>query len=567
MSYCFNCGVKIEEEIRFCFNCGVKLADELMESSDAKSDEKSFAKTGIIMTNSGIIAKMLGEEKKLVDEAINDYINALKKASIHYSLLDFALDREIHPASWFTWQSQADYLKKRYNSLAKESGKPPQYLFIVGGHDVVPMPVLKNREKTVRDEDVDTDLPYSYLCVDMVKKSDGSDDLNDYLLKYENSIYNLVIFKQAPKLKVGRLPIERETTFDDFKNYLLRAASCALGGVPVSRGYAITQDSWKVPSRVVSERMYEQGLFSLAGKNSPTHFKYNELHVAPNLSTEDIVTGFNRDANFYYFNLHGSDAPQACNFYSVDHNEVGSISFLPQLIASSFKKNFFVTEACYGAKFKNYDKEYSMLLSAIYNQTILYLGSSRIAWGSETKDISCADVLCKRFIDGVLQNGESAGEALIQARVEVVKNCLNSPAIHKLIVSALEFNLFGDPALGASLPKSTHKKTVTAEPKLTLPEDFSYSVQSIYSSGESILDRVRGLVDANLQKIRDSINEHLYKHLNVEPRSLSDILSIKFHSGKEFYSFVYDQSTPDYTKIIIANTDKSGQIQSILTSK
>ena len=557
MNYCFECGIKIDETSGFCHSCGAKLQDD---ATHTKSTDRASDRKGIIFTNSEVLAENLGVDKKLLAEIINNYITTLKTSSIQYDLLDVAGNIEQNSS----WEHHVQYLRKYFAKLETQ----PQYLFIIGGHDVIPMPAIPHIDKSFFEKDIDTDLPYVYLANFAENAEDDNIDAETICKKYEENIYNLDIFKQEPKLNVGRLPLANDITFEEFKNYFERAATCHPSGISVNRGYGITQNSWKFYSQEVCDGLYKRGIFTKATADLPSLQKYNELHVAPTLLIEEISEKFNNDADFYFFNLHGADAPQQPDFYSEENREKWYSSFVPKLIANSNQNNIFCTGACYGARFKAgdntvYEKKLSMLLSAIYNKTVLYFGSSRVAFGGRDfgNDLILGDVIGKSFIDNLLLHEKTAGQALNQARVDVLDTENLTP--HN-IITAIEFNVFGDPALYVTPSQNTFDRSRIEKLKLSLTQDCSFSVKSLYSSNDSILDEVRNEVNENIQKIKTTIQEKLYKQLNIEPRLLSHILSINYQHGKELLSFVYANERRNVT---IVYTDSTGEIKSIITSK
>ena len=70
--------------------------------------------------------------------------------------------------------------------------------------------------------------------------------------------------------------------------------------------------------------------------------------------------------------------PTACSFYA-SYQQQCYEAVTPRQLASAEKPNV-VTEACYGGKFQDYGRGETMLLAAMGDMTLLYLGSSRIAW-------------------------------------------------------------------------------------------------------------------------------------------------------------------------------------------
>lgn len=69
------------------------------------------------------------------------------------------------------------------------------------------------------------------------------------------------------------------------------------------------------------------------------------------------------------FNLHGADAEGMCGFYSEDE------AFNPSLLNQG-RARVFNTVACFGARYAGYERNDSMLLSALYGGgVLLYTGS------------------------------------------------------------------------------------------------------------------------------------------------------------------------------------------------
>lgn len=97
------------------------------------------------------------------------------------------------------------------------------------------------------------------------------------------------------------------------------------------------------------------------------------LFVSPCVERSIVDKVFDRGADFYYFNLHGSDAPTACSFYA-SYQQQCYEAVTPRQLASAEKPNVVVTEACYGGKFQDYGRGETMLLAGDGDMTLLYLG-------------------------------------------------------------------------------------------------------------------------------------------------------------------------------------------------
>lgn len=79
------------------------------------------------------------------------------------------------------------------------------------------------------------------------------------------------------------------------------------------------------------------------------------------------------------FNLHGSDTPGSACYFG-DDGMSNPTAIFPHNLASARNFNILMTEACYGGRFIDYDKDDSMLLTAITNKTIEFLGSNVVAF-------------------------------------------------------------------------------------------------------------------------------------------------------------------------------------------
>ena len=209
-----------------------------------------------------------------------------------------------------------------------------------------------------------------------------------------------------------------------------------------------------------------------------------------------------------------------------------------------------------------------MLLSAISRQTMIYIGSSRIAYGAVDQPLqtsvqtSNADVIAQVFMSEML-SGSTAGEALFKARSEVFKRTPETSAENMLTVT--EFNLFGDPSLKASRTPEQPKTSETDALIISSAATTKCEIESLYENKPgSILSIVRQLVNTNLQHIREKIDKHLYEYYQIRPRELTHIFLNKYANGKKEYTYTY--SLNEYTWLLV-NTSPQGEIIEILTSK
>jgi hypothetical protein len=435
------------------------------------------------------------------------------------------------------------------------------YLFIIGGEDVIPMPVIRHYmadNPNLNDKDIDTDIPYAYMLGGKTTKLLESGKL----FEYEQYFH------------VGRLPFALDASLDDLTGYLRRVAECG-GKLALNHYYGQTNMPWGEESQVVCTPLRNAGLTSASNA-------YKNLYIEIDNHQYDIVQGelfyslpiygkfldkvFDKEADFYYFNLHGSDRPTDAGFYA---DYIGE-AIMPRNIASIERNNFFVTEACYGGKFQQYRRNESMLLSAITGKTLLYLGSSRIAFCNNRYSIDNSDRLANIFIEELLA-GATAGDALAAARRSFFEYD-NGRLYDQQLVSIVEFNIFGDPTISALADKSAYN---APNSRLIVSKSAVQRVSEskcVYNSSnenrpQSIYEQVRQAVDNNIMKIRKVIDQELYEKLGVEPRSLSHIFHNRFADGKEFYSFDYIQDKENRKDLHCAITDKDGKIITVISTK
>lgn len=593
--YCHICGTKNDNESKFCSNCGESI-NNIVESNETVSSKIGSNKDcsnsvcrGIILTNLDALSKKFNVAINQVKELIEQYISALEQYGIQYTLIDASDYRYANPDvassrscvnlgskdSWLEYSKiVTDYYMFRTNSCELK----PKYLFIIGSDDVVPFPVIEHyyyrdvwkkmsREQkeaeNPSDKDIETDIPYSYLL---------GEKTFDLLNSKE-------IFKYEPYFHVGRFPLATDSNIDTLLDYFQRVVTVMdMGGITVDVAYGQSAITWRSVSTLVSDTL----TFPNYGKDIDENICCNNILTSPHISVENVDKVFNTEADLFYFNMHGSDAPTSSSFYG----DKGVRGFSPKQIVRANQFNIFVTEACYGAKNKRLSTVNSMLLSAISSKTMIYLGSSRIAWGatdSWVKDcidngisydymasnLGSADLICKEFIRAICA-GVPAGDALYFARKSYVMK--NPKLAHMDAASLTEFNLFGEPTIVAYDTNCNHKsKNYTVdkiEPMIGNDAKLKCKTDVCYTANDnSILSRVRGLVDKTMLEIRDKMNNYLYSNYNIEPRSLSFVVKNIYEIGVEEYEFYYSVQNGEDSIDYVATTDTKGNIKSIFSTK
>ncbi len=559
MNYCFNCGTQLGSDDKFCPDCGAKLAET------ANKPASSEPRRGIVFTNVAALAAKFDVPASKVRTIVERYIERLAKANVYYTLIDASnytaggSDRAVSLSPADTWLKHTAILAD-YMASGAGSGSKPTYLFILGSGDVIPMPVVDHfySSDDFPDRDIETDLPYGWLA--------GS--------KTEAMLRSTELFRYAPNFHVGRLPLGTDSRLGDLEDYLERAASLAADGLRVNRAYGQSDINWRELSLLVTGGTAEP-LFPDAARRTDSNLCFKGLYTTPLVETSNVDGVFTTNADIYYFNMHGSNAPSSPGFvgqYPNDGPYVNGMS--PAQIARAEHDNIFVTEACYGGRFTGFSAPYSMALTALRHRTAIYLGASRIAWGMtdgilnghQNVNLSSGDRMCHVFMLA-MQAGLTAGEAVYLARRSFFSYSLKISPIG--LSSIVEFNLLGDPTLFSHWVNSEKGDSgadpVKMEPFLARDSRSGFSVEKIETAG--LLSAVRGLVDKNIAAIRKTLAAYMNENFGLPAEALMGISKVSYRSGEQEYMFFYGRGEGDHRKFYLVETDPTGNISTILISK
>ncbi|MCE8645881.1 hypothetical protein K0F52_12600 [Bacteroides fragilis] len=487
-----------------------------------------------------------------IKELLSLFISARRNENVYYECIDVS-DAGLSPQD--CWEKHQKILAGKYRHSLYHENKKTIYVFIIGGDDIIPMPVVKHFRPTSNEKDIETDILYSFL---------SEPDTQQKLEKWE-------LFQYPQTVHVGRLPLAADATWEHLENYLHR---CVLlnqsKGIPLHQAYAQCDPHWKKVSIEVMKEIINSNCIPTYDPPIDPRFYYQHIFLTPDITVDIVDKVFNTDAQLYYFNMHGSNAPSVSGFLgqSIIEGQGASIGISPRELTRANKANIVVTEACYGAKYIQKKVNDSMLLSAVTEQTMIYIGSSRIAYGAVDQPLqssvwtSNADIIAQVFMSEML-SGSTAGEALFKARSEVFKRTSEASAENMLTVT--EFNLFGDPSLKTSRTSEHSKASETDFLIIPSAATTKCEIENLYENKpSSILSAVRQLVNINLQHIREKIDKHLYEYYQIKPRELTHIFLNKYANGKKEYTYAY--SLNEYTRLLV-NTSPQGEIMEILTSK
>ena len=605
--YCPECGTKIDDKNFFyCPECGTYLSQEeecrgtvedevyshsAVSESCAVSedgDQRLLCKPtnqkgtiagscrGILLTHIPALAEKLGCKDAVVRALLEQFVQIKADLGVFYTLVDagnYSYRKrgflgsvrkvKLTPKSP-VWEFM-DLLMDVYQYEQNEKFPVSEYVFIVGGDDVVPMPCIKHYVDDCSDKHIDTDILYAYpYGKDMVEKLE-----NQEIFKYEQLFY------------VGRLPVEKDTSYQNLVDYLQRSVTYTYG-VPLQGAYGQCDPNWKMVSTLVAQDLNHCDLFrNLDGRLSDDYY-YHRLILSPMVTANTVSQVYPTQASLYYYNLHGGDALEARGYFGrlFEGNQMAP-ALMPAQHQSCVCPNIVVCEACYGARFIGLDSEHSMLLSALYNQTMNYIGSSRIAWGNvdgkatspRQLGLAFADVIAGCALNALLQ-GYTAGEALFLGRAELFRQ----PDIEEpqTPTSVVEFNLYGDPTLFMDVSslrgaeKKSFDKSALVWPKGHNPCKVELIASKSQTSETSILDQVRHAVDRNLEQIHNIVARQLYEQYGISPRPVSSAFTLEFSDGRKELLLNYDVPMDDQSGLNVrytVNASTDGVIRKVTSTK
>lgn len=543
MNICNHCGSVLSEGDRFCGNCGKPVSDASMFAHQHSNNSGYIAKSqckGVIMTDSARLAQQFRVSRSTLLSTLHNYIEEVKPY-ISYTLLDVANENVSD-----NWRAYHNLLfKDKYLSFQYQT----EYLFIIGGEKIIPVPSMKNCMPNSARELVPTDILYGFNV--------------SFFSSSEIDINSLISSKQL--YYVGRLPFSYDATFDQLQSYLDRASGYMEKGIPIQIAYAQSDPHWKKVSMEVMSNVNQCALFPTI--QAPPSILHDKIFLSPYVTCETIDKAFNTYSNLYYFNMHGSRRPEMpCFLGEAMEDNTFYAGIDPRTISSAKYDNIVVTEACFGGKYIGLPTKGSMLLSSMSSTTMLYLGSSVTAYGTiddsfkKGSKICSADVISKEFVNGLME-GYSAGESVFKARRALYKT--NSGSAISDLLTIYEFSLYGDPALKALFPNQRKMPSLSHEGLSDGLNKSSLHVEEMYSENpSSILAMVRNRVDSSLQSLNEDIKRNLLE-IGIKPRTLTNISKIHFGTCSH-HIFSYLTENDDETVVVV---DDSNQSKTFLVPK
>ena len=528
--FCPECGNRIEDQnIHFCPECGARIEQEsnTEKKTPVKPHPQGMSMHGLIFTNLDLLAEKTGTDEQSLMAIFNAFIRQKREYGISYKLVDagnytyrksgfWGNSKKVHLKITSPLWDYMDILMDVHNGEQAAGDEISQYLFIIGGSDIIPMPCIHHYiPNDSNDDSIDTDMLYAYPY---------GKEMIALLENQEAFTYDQLFF-------VGRLPLGEDASLEDLCGYLERDIDYS-NGFPMNEAYGQCDPHWKKVSSYVANDLLNGNYFrDLSRHLSPDHY-YNRLLLSPMVVEGNLHQVFHTNASLYYFNLHGGEGLESRGYAGVMLNkeEYGALPAIePEHMMTCEEPNIVISEACYGGRFIGLDQHHSMLLASLFTNTLAFVGSSRVAWGAVDDasspqsgvSVSYADIIAGYFISAILQ-GYTVAEALFIARSAVLQGTV--PGDPHAALTVVEFNLFGDPMTTMNVRtnlKSGNK--ITSKTTLVDPNTkIGCTIEKIKTEkgNGSILEQVRGAVNANIQQIHATIGQHLYASYGIKPRPM-----------------------------------------------
>ena len=455
-----------------------------------------------------------------------------------------------------TWQEHKAILADFMAGMGLQPS-PSLSLFIVGGDDVIPMPRIANPINET--EQLESDILYCFAEEELTR------------LDVKEALCN-----------VGRLPLESgslpSTLNDDLQSYFNLSNMMLMTGIEVNKVVMTSTESWLPASNDMVKGLPVEEPPHIANATN------GNLFVSPRLSVDDsyVLRYYQREigqADMLMFNLHGADAHGYSSFYGEGlsgHNTPEAFSCDMLRYSGARILN---TVACFGGRYIGYNRNDSMLMSAIYGGgVVLYAGSCTSALGRTGQIHNVAEdaLMPSGYSESFMKlyslylfRGITAGEAFLSAKCDYFNLCRSLDGDDCALATVLMFNLYGMPVLHVNSNKSVIQEARGIKEVHDIDTHQKTMGRVLYDKNQpstSVLSEVRMRVNDNLLKIRKTIESKLYSYWGLNPLDLDNIVELTRGSQKSL-RFEYKSGTGLIKKRSWAFTDELGNVKDVVHFK
>lgn len=527
------------------------------------------ARYGIILTNANALARKYGCSTQDVYDVFDDFIQNAYDQRMYWTFLDIAqygMDSANEPPSWI----ECNEAVSRCIAENKLTAGADLHLFIIGGDDVIPIPRVED-PWPYGSERIPTDTCYAFEGTYIVDLLDNRD--SDFTVG-------------CARNNVARLPLEDGKLSTDIRSDLgayFNISSMYGEGIPVGNVLMISNRDWIPASCTMTQHL------PLLYNNDDPELIRNGMYISPKLLTQDaeslgIYCKSLDNADMLMFNLHGADAKGMCGFYSEAE------AFNPSLLSHG-KARVFNTVACFGARYAGYDRNDSMLLSALYGGGVLLYTGSLVSVpmfsNGETDEVrelilnpGTGSEVLMRLYPLYQFKGMTGGKAMLQAKCDYFNMCRNIEDDCFSMSTALMFCLYGNPMLNvrrsdhvieSALRNDAMPPAPIKADGMPLKKTMRQRLLKKDVNNQSLIDQIRGYVDDNLNAIRTMVEQHLYRQLGLNPQTLDSIDQFSrptIDGNNEMgYSFNYHDPNRQFAADTFVEVDAQGKTKRIYTTK
>ena len=455
-----------------------------------------------------------------------------------------------------TWQEHKTILADFMAGMGLQPS-PSLSLFIVGGDDVIPMPRIANPINET--EQLESDILYCFAGDELTR------------LDVKEALCN-----------VGRLPLQSgslpSTLNDDLQSYFNLSNMMLMTGIEVNKVVMTSTESWLPASNDMVKGLPVEEPPHIANATN------GNLFVSPRLSVDDsyVLRYYQREigqADMLMFNLHGADAHGYSSFYGEGlsgHNTPEAFSCDMLRYSGARILN---TVACFGGRYIGYNRNDSMLMSAMYGGgVVLYAGSCTSALGRTGQIHNVAEdaLMPSGYSESFMKlyslylfRGITAGEAFLSAKCDYFNLCHSLDGDDCALATVLMFNLYGIPVLHVNSNKSVIQEARGIKEVHDIDTHQKTMGRVLYDKNQpstSVLSEVRMRVNDNLLKIRKTIESKLYSYWGLNPSDLDNIVELTRGSQKSL-RFEYKSGTGLIKKRSWAFTDELGNVKDVVHFK
>ncbi|NMC81140.1 MAG: hypothetical protein GYA59_17405 [Chloroflexi bacterium] len=451
----------------------------------------------IFSTRKGL-ADQYGEQTALaIEKEMRNLAEVMRKRPGWSSMVFFPDDKNCTKQLGIKVVDQIDpwslklSLKDLDEALAK-MGSMIGALLIVGGAGVVPFHKLPNPTDDV-DSEILSDNPYATLDTNyfvpewMVGRLPGEAGQDAGLLLEQIRNVEQYHLSYTASVPWWQQVLNFIRQLGQYQN-LLKKSKKVLAKNYSNLGYSAAV--WKEASQSVFKPIGEEKSMLVSPPTTSGGFKAERITNAP----------------LGYYNLHGledgSDWYGQRDLSNPDSGPDYPVALSTRdLVKNGKAPQVVYSEACYGGYLDGKKESESIALRFLAIGTLSFVGSTCIAYGSVGTPLIGADLLGNQFWKG-LREGLTAGEALVQAKVDLVQEMNQRQGFldgedQKTLIS---FVLYGDPLIASTALK--------ADAKRILRKRVHPAVKTVCDRQENTLESQR-IPAAVLREVKRSVEGYL----------------------------------------------------------